>query len=122
LNEPGVNASATIGGAVVNVNFNVLFPQGDQEISQTLLHEMMHCAGFTHPTRVDPGPGQNCAQPPPRTFDCPNDNGLYYGTAPLRAEFCIAGVQTDVQLRLEQKSATESCVIDEDGLATLFTG
>ena len=121
LNKPGVNASATVGGSQLNVNFGVLFPQGDEEISQTLIHEMMHCAGFSHPTRRDPPAGMSCAAPDPAVFDCPNDNGVYYGTAPLRAEFCIAGDQSDVQRRLERKAGNESCVISEDGTAELHT-
>ncbi|MFB9530384.1 hypothetical protein [Nonomuraea roseola] len=117
LNEPGVNASAPLNGTQVNINFGVLFPQGDEEISQTLIHEMMHIAGFTHPARRDPPAGTPCAAP----FDCPGDNGVYYGTPPLRAEFCIAGDQSDVRSRLETKALHESCVIDEQGVATLYT-
>jgi hypothetical protein len=105
----------------VNVNFGVLFPQGDEEISQTLIHEMMHCAGLTHPTRVDPPAGKSCADPPPRAFDCPNDEGKYYGTPPLRAEFCIAGDQSDLQGRAGEKALRETCVIDDDGVATIYT-
>ena len=119
LNQAGTNASATVNGSRINVNFGVLFPQGDEEISQTLIHEMMHCAGYTHPTRRDAPAGSSCAAPNPAVFDCPNDNGVYYGTAPLRAEFCIAGDQSDVQTRLEEKTAMESCVIGEDGVARL---
>jgi hypothetical protein len=121
LNKPKVNASASVGGSTLNVNFGVLFPQGDEEISQTLIHEMMHCAGESHPTRRDPPAGQSCAKPDPSVFDCPNDNGQYYGTAPLRAEFCIAGDQSDVAARLERKADNESCVVDEQGVATLHT-
>jgi len=84
--RPNVNASAQVGGRYIAVNFNVLFPAGDDEIAQTLLHEMMHCAGYTHPKRVDP---------PAPNADTPYDNGKYYGTAPLRAELCIAGAQSD---------------------------
>ena len=121
LNEPGVNASATVGGSRLNVNFGVLFPQGDEEIAQTLIHEMMHCAGFSHPARRDPPAGSSCAAPNPAVFDCPNDNGVYYGTAPLRAEFCIAGDQSDVRSRLARKAAQESCTIDEQGVARIRT-
>lgn len=120
LNQAGVNASATVNGSTVNVNFGVLFPQGDEEISQTLIHEMMHCAGFKHPKRRDAPAGKSCADPAPRTFDCPNDDGQYYGTPPLRSEFCIAGDQSDVEARLERKTLEESCVIDDDGVATMF--
>ncbi|MFF9036243.1 hypothetical protein ACF090_12320 [Streptomyces sp. NPDC014892] len=126
LNDPNANASATVGGSTLNVNFGVLFPQGNEEISQTLIHEMMHCAGFTHPERRDPPPGRDCSAPDPNLFDCPNDNGQYYGTVPLRAEFCIAGDQSDkVGVRearfalIERKSGAESCVIDEEGMAII---
>ena len=121
LNEPGVNARASVGGSSLQINFGVLFPQGDEEISQTLIHEMMHCAGFTHPTRRNPPAGMSCAAPNPGLFDCPNDNGRYYGTPPLRAEFCIAGDQSDVLRRLERKADNESCIIDEQGVATIRT-
>lgn len=80
---------------------------------------MMHCAGFTHPDRRDPPPGRDCSAPDPYVFDCPNDNGVYYGTPPLRAEFCIAGDQSDVQSRLSAKAENESCSIDAEGVATL---
>ncbi|HEY5844911.1 MAG TPA: hypothetical protein VIU87_26235 [Mycobacterium sp.] len=107
----------------MNVNFSVLFPQGDEEISQTLIHEMMHCTGHRHDERRDPDPalGQSCAAPDPTVFDCPGDNGVYYGTPPLRAEFCIAGDQSDLRTRLAAKTDMESCVIDEAGVATLNT-
>jgi hypothetical protein len=119
LNKAGVNASATVGGSSLNINFGVLFPQGDEEISQTIIHEMMHCAGFSHPVRRDPPPGSSCAAPDPNVFDCPNDSGQYYGTPPLRAEFCIAGDQSDVLFRLDRKAANESCMIDDQGVATI---
>jgi hypothetical protein len=123
LNEPGVNASAVVGGSTLNVNFGVLFPQGEVEISQTLIHEMMHCAGFSHPVRRDPPAGSSCAAPNPAVFDCPNDRGQYYGTPPLRAEFCIAGNQSDATRRaMMAKAATESCVVDERGVARIRRG
>ncbi len=87
----------------------------------------MHCAGFGHPDRRDPPEGSSCTAPDPAVFDCPNDNGQYYGTAPLRAEFCIAGDQSDqgapslVMRRLMIKAENESCSIDAGGLATLTT-
>ncbi|MFI8962833.1 AbfB domain-containing protein [Streptomyces sp. NPDC053493] len=117
----GVNASAHVGGSHIDVNFGVLFPQGNDEIAQTLIHEMTHCAGFTHPERRDPPAGSSCSDPPPRAFDCPNDGGQYYGTPPLRAEFCIAGAQSDLEARLTEKTSAERCVIDADGLATVHT-
>ena len=77
-NRPGVNASAMVGGRFINVNFNVLFPQGDNEVAMTLLHEMMHCAGYSHPEKGS----------------VPND--VYFATVPLKAEVCIAGFASDV--------------------------
>ncbi|MFF8840271.1 hypothetical protein [Streptomyces sp. NPDC015130] len=119
--EPNTNASANVGGSQININFGVLFPQGDREISQTLIHEMMHCAGFDHPEKRRPPTGSSCASPNPAVFDCPGDNGVYFGTPPLRAETCIAGVQSDVRARIERKESVESCVVDENGAATLYT-
>jgi len=116
--RPNVNASATINGSRILVNFNVLFPQGANEIAQTLVHEMMHCGGYTHPNRRDAPTGQSCANPNPAVFDCPFDNGQYYGTVPLRAELCIAGNQSD-HLRLLEKATNERCVVDADGTCSL---
>lgn len=81
--RPNVNASAFVNGDVLDVNFNVLFPQGPMEIAQTIIHEMMHCAGFSHPNR----------QPRDRPFD----GGTYYNSPPLRSEICIAGQQSDIE-------------------------
>lgn len=79
--NPDANAEVPhIGGAQINVNFSNLFPLGDREIAQTLIHEMMHCAGFRHPKRQD--------------TDIPFDGGTYYSSPPLRAELCIAGRQS----------------------------
>jgi hypothetical protein len=77
-NRPGVNASAMVGGRFININFNVLFPQGDTEIAMTLLHEMMHCTGYSHPDKGT----------------VPDD--VYFNTVPLNAEKCIAGFASDV--------------------------
>ena len=118
--RPNVNASATVDGSHVDVNFGVLFPQGAVEITQTLIHEMMHCAGFTHPTRRNPPPGMSCAVPNPAIFDCPFDGGQYYGTPPLRAELCIVGVQSDVMKLARRKTAEDSCQIDELGRASIY--
>ncbi len=82
--NPEANASAEVGGYKVSINFNNLFPLGDREISQTLLHEMMHIAGYVHPPRAQ--------------GDVPGDNGPYYSSPPLRAELCIDGVQSDAGL------------------------
>lgn len=74
--RPGVNASAWLNLRIINVNFDVLVPQGDDEIAMSLLHEMMHCAGYDHlPLKPDPE---------------------YFKTTPLRAERCIAGFASDV--------------------------
>ncbi len=103
--NPNANASAVINGSEILINFDVLFPQGDNEIAQTLIHEMMHCAGFRHPDRRD--------APDPNP-DVPGDNGPYYGTPPLKAELCIAGLQSIV----EQHSNTV-CVPGPDGVFVL---
>lgn len=89
--NPSANAEAFVGGSQVWINFNNLFPQNDNEVAQTLVHEMMHCAGYSHPTRID--------RPAPNA-DVPGDNGPYYGTPPLRAELCIAGTQSDAPSRI----------------------
>lgn len=86
-NDADANASAFVGGSEILVNTGNLFPLPNAEIAQTLIHEMMHCAGYNHPNRCDPG--EDCTP-----IDVPGDNGSYYGTAPLRAEFCIAGAQS----------------------------
>ena len=85
------------GASQIDINFTNFFGLSGDERAQTLLNEMMHCAGFTHPDRRDPDPalGQSCAAPDPDLFDCAMDNGVYFGTPPLRAEICIAGSQSD---------------------------
>jgi hypothetical protein len=111
--NPNANASVpTLGSSRINVNFTVLFPQGAVEIAQTLIHEMMHCAGFDHPNRRVPPAAMPCPNP---MFDCPFDGGPYYGTAPLRAEMCIAGSQDDMMDLVRRKAGEESCVLDETG-------
>lgn len=116
--DPDANASAFINGSEIAVNFGNLLPRGDREISQTLLHEMMHCAGYEHPVRRDPPLGTPCGA----GFDCPGDNGPYYGTAPLRAEFCIGGVQSDQGFAATinlPSTRGNPCVIDEEGTASI---
>ena len=90
--DDGANASATVGGSNIDVNFTNFATIGNTEAAQSLVHELMHCAGYSHPDRRDPSPGQprDCA-----IHDCAGDNGPYFGTAPLRAEMCIAGKQSD---------------------------
>ncbi len=94
-NDPNVNASAIVNGNQIWINFAVLFPQGDNEIAQTLIHETMHCAGYNHPNRT--------------ANDRPGDNGPYYGTPPLRSEICIAGQQS-----LTSSSKNKECSPDGD--------
>ncbi|SDN40690.1 hypothetical protein SAMN05660642_04780 [Geodermatophilus siccatus] len=107
--DPSANASAQVGGSQIWVNFTNLFPQNDNEVAQTLIHEMMHCAGYSHPVRRDP---------PNPTPDVPGDNGPYYGTPPLRSEFCIAGFQSDRTLALGQDTISaarpRACTPDGD--------
>lgn len=76
-NDPNANASAIVGGSQIWVNFNNLFPQGNNEIAQTLIHEMMHCASYTHPNRRDTPP------PPGRAWG--QRSVLWYSPAPVRA-------------------------------------
>lgn len=105
-NDPDVNAQATVGGSQIWVNLGVLLPQGPRETAQSLIHEMMHIAGYSqHGTRHDPpSPSGNVTACPvanpqpeghPDHVDCPYDNGHYYGSPELRAELCIAGIQSD---------------------------
>ncbi|MBP7241811.1 lamin tail domain-containing protein [Amaricoccus sp.] len=84
------NASAPLNGSTVNINRGNFFGLIAREQAQTLLHEICHSAGFGHPDRRDCPPGV------PPACDTPGDNGQYYGTVPLQAELCIAGVQSDV--------------------------
>jgi hypothetical protein len=102
--RPGVNASVPTGGPDarrrINVNFGVLFSQGDDEIAQTLIHEMMHCAEHDHPDR----------QP----TDGPFDGGPYYGSPPLQAEICIAGGQS---LALAGRQQARECSLQNGEFA-----
>ncbi len=62
---------------------------------------MMHVAGFGHRERIDP---------PAPNPDVPYDGGSYYNSAPLRAELCIAGQQSDaatIHLLLATQTGTE---------------
>lgn len=98
--DPGINAKAYTSGISgrgrrININFANLFPLGDDEISQTLIHEMMHLAGYSHPAI--------------QNTDTPGDNGPYYGTPPLQAELCIAGSQSLVGGR------QRDCIPSQDG-------
>ena len=49
--NPDAYAEAYVGGMQIWINFDLLFSRGDTEITQTLIHEMMHCAGYSHPKR-----------------------------------------------------------------------
>jgi hypothetical protein len=119
--KAGLNAEATVGGSQIWINFGVLFPQGTNEIAQTIIHEMMHCAGFNHPVRRDPVPPMSCAIPNPSLFDCPFDNGVYYSTVPLLAEICIAGNQSDRMLLANEDAFQRNCIIDASGLCTIYS-
>jgi hypothetical protein len=73
------------------LNFKKLFSLPDDEVTQILVHQMMHLAGYTHRKRHDP----------PGVFpDVPGDGGEYYGSTPLKAEMCIAGRQSDAIVML----------------------
>jgi len=65
------------------INFNVLFPKGEDEIRQTLIHEMMHIAGYSHIEK-------SSATTPAKIKE-------YYNSPPLQAEICIAGKQSDAE-------------------------
>jgi hypothetical protein len=114
--KAGINAETTLNGSQIWVNFGVLFPQGNNEIAQTLIHEMMHCAGFDHPDRCDVVSLPNCPQ-----IDQPFDNGKYYGTVPLRAELCIAGNQSDRMLLTGEDASQRNCSIDASGVCSIHS-
>ena len=78
----GALGESLVRGSRIWINFENLFPRGDEEIGRTLIHEMMHCAGFDHPNR----------QP----TDTPGDAGPYFGTPPLLAELCVSDRQSEV--------------------------
>ncbi len=97
--NPNNGASAIVGGNSLWINFINLFPQGDDEIAQSLIHEMMHCAGYTHPDR--------------QASDMPGDGGAYYNSPPLRAELCIAGRQSDsLTHHVQTNGAVMSCTVN----------
>jgi len=101
ITTPGINGSAIVGGRQISINVGGLFPQGDNEISQTLLHELMHCVGYTHPAKSG----------------TPGDDGPYFSTAPLRAELAIAGAQSDQVLTLLADVAPATCdVVDMEAM------
>jgi hypothetical protein len=89
-------ATAYTGGSEIFIVLKNFFDKVgdaymDEERSQTLIHEMMHCAGFDHPRKT--------------AADRPFDGGPYYSTPPLQAEICIAGRQSD-----------QGCLPDATGL------
>jgi hypothetical protein len=84
------NSSACVGMNQIFINFAKLFPKGDQEIAQSLIHEMMHCAGYSHRKWL-------------RT-DSPMDGGTYYNSLPLQAELCIAGAQSSAECLESEES------------------
>ena len=111
LGQPAcLAAQAGIGEDWMNIDFNLLFPQGDNEIAQTLIHETMHCAGYDHPDR------RACAIPPdtPVPCDTPGDNGPYYGTPPLQAELCIVGAQSIASCRYDKDTNSFRISREED--------
>ncbi|KAL6791096.1 hypothetical protein J3E68DRAFT_83533 [Trichoderma sp. SZMC 28012] len=78
--NPKHNASTIPGSRFIDVNTTNLLPLSNDEIAQTLLHEMLHCAGYTHPQKT--------------ATDAPYDGGAYYQSVPLQGEICIAGKQS----------------------------
>ncbi|MFC9664684.1 hemopexin repeat-containing protein [Nocardia sp. NPDC127606] len=94
IETESIDASSCEGWNRIFVNFDVLFPKGDDAIAQTLIHEMMHVAGYPHPVRCTPERFDTrlCAR-----VDRPMDGGTYFESAPLRAEKCIAGRQSDAE-------------------------
>ncbi|WP_280299158.1 hemopexin repeat-containing protein [Nocardia abscessus] len=91
--EP-IDASSCRDWNRIFINFDVLFPKGDDEIAQTLIHEMMHVAGYEHSTRCTPERfnARLCNR-----IDRPLDGREYFESAPLRAEKCIAGRQSNAE-------------------------
>ena len=80
--DPNRYGSADLNGRTLYLNLKKLHPLGDLSTELTIIHEMMHCAGYTHPNP------RSCTNNP-ATGDCPGDGGPYYGSAPLRAELCV---------------------------------
>ena len=96
--NPVANASAIVGGNNIFINLTNFYALTPDEQAQTMIHEMMHCANYTHPQR--------------QNTDVPGDNGSYYGTPPLQAEICISGTQS--------LTAVDTHCEIEDGVATIF--
>jgi len=92
--EPSDNGRGWLGRNWLFVNLGNFANNAERnrELSQTLVHEMMHVANYSHPTRSG----------------SPGDNGPYYGTVPLQAELCIGGVQSD-----------EACTLRPDGSCSM---
>ncbi|OKO96562.1 hypothetical protein PENSUB_10737 [Penicillium subrubescens] len=78
--DPTHNASTIPGSRFIDVNNTNLLPLSNDEIAQTLLHEMLHCVGYTHRQKI--------------ATDAPYDGGAYYQSVPLQGEMCIAGRQS----------------------------
>lgn len=74
---------AELNGSFIGINLQKLMDPtvASNELPQTLIHEMMHCAGYCHPDKD--------------ASDVPGDGGDYFNSPPLRAELCIAGLQSD---------------------------
>ena len=102
--EQNVLGIAILDGYQIWVNVGLLFPRGKDAIAQTLIHEMMHCAGYNHPSI---NPGEN-----------PFLNHEYITSAPVRSEVCIVSNQINMQAILNAKWSRESCAM-ENGQFTI---
>jgi F-box protein 11 len=92
ITVPDVDARAAVGGSRLWVNPRTLLSEDDDEIARTLVHLMMHCAGYTHSARI------GADQP---------GGGAYFGSPPLRAESCAAGER-------KQRAFDASCRVCEE--------
>jgi len=79
LYDPKINGGGSAAEKRIWINFDNL-RNDDREFAQTIIHEMMHIAGYAHPKKED--------------SDQPGDDGQYYGSPPLQAELCIDGKQS----------------------------
>lgn len=91
---------AELNGSFIGVNLQKLMDPtvASNELPQTLIHEMMHCAGYCHPDKD--------------ANDVPGDGGDYFNSAPLRAELCIAGLQSDSSGDVRNSRPNPSCSRD----------
>lgn len=84
--SPRARASAPNPGGGISINFDFFWDVSEDEQAQTLIHEMMHIAGYSHPDKIQLERKEG--------KQYPGDGGKYYGTPPLQAEYCIAGKQS----------------------------